>query len=126
MTPRCVTQRAGSAVSRRAHRCNELMSVTLNPWYLPTVPRAAVLLALLFSVGILDVQAGERSAVSVLLTAAPGVSPAARMALMREATGIWARAGIRLTWVSPTTRPPGLSLRVVTVDRTGGAANSED
>lgn len=48
------------------------------------------------------------------------------MALMREATGIWARAGVRLSWVSPTAQPSGLSVRVVTVDRTGAAANSED
>jgi len=90
------------------------------------VPRAVVTLALLVSIGVLGVQAEERSGVSVLLTTAPGVSPAARMALMREATGIWARAGIRLVWVSPASRLAGLSLRVVTVDRTGGGANSED
>jgi hypothetical protein len=116
----------GSAVRCPAHRCNKLTSVTLNLCYLPAVPRAAVTLALLIGLGVLDVQAGERSAVSVLLTTAPIVSPAARIALMREATGIWARAGIRLAWVSPAARPAGLSLRVLTVDRSGGAANSED
>lgn len=89
------------------------------------MPRAVLTLALLIGIGVLDVRAGERSAVSVLLTTAPNVSPATRMALMREATGIWARAGIRLAWVSPTTRPPGLSLRVLTIERTG-PASSED
>ena len=81
--------------------------------------RAAIALALLFGLAALDVQAGDRSAVSVLLTTAPSVTPATRMALMREATGIWARAGIRLKWVAPTAQPEGLSLRVVTIERTG-------
>ena len=89
------------------------------------MPRAALTLALLVGIGVLDVQGGDRPAVSVLLTMAPSVTPAARIALMREATGIWARAGVRLTWVSPTTRPPGLSLRVLTVERTV-ATSSED
>jgi len=86
------------------------------------VPRAALTLALLVGIGVLDVQAGDRSAVSVLLTTAPSVKPATRIALMRETTGIWARAGIRLAWVSPTARPSGLSLRVLTVERTGPAS----
>jgi hypothetical protein len=47
------------------------------------------------------------------------------MALMREATGIWARAGIRLKWVSPSAKPEGLSLRVLTIERTGPAGSDD-
>jgi hypothetical protein len=65
--------------------------------------------------------AEDRSVVHILLTTSPAVKPAARMAMMREATGIWARAGIRLNWVDPTARPQGLSLRVLTVEHTGPA-----
>ena len=86
--------------------------------YRASVSRAALTLALLIGIGALDVQAGDRSAVSVLLTTAPDVTLATRVALMREATAIWARAGVRLTWVSPTLRPSGVSLRVLTVERT--------
>ena len=82
------------------------------------MPRAALTLALLVGIGVLDVRAEERSAVSVILATAPHVSPATRTALIREATGIWARAGVRLTWVAPTTQTRGLSLRVLIVERT--------
>ena len=85
------------------------------------MPRAGLTLALLFGIAVLDIQAHDRSVVSVQLTTAPTVTPAARMALMREATGIWARAGIKLKWVSPTAPPEGLSLRVLTIERTGPA-----
>jgi len=73
----------------------------------------------------LDIQAHDGSVVSVQLTTAPSVTPAARMALMREATGIWSRAGIGLKWVSATLASQGLSLRVVTVEHTGPGASDE-
>jgi len=93
--------------------------------YSPPVPRAAVTLALLLGLATLDVQAHDGSVVTVLLTTAPGVTPAARMALMREATGIWSRAGIRLKWVAATLGSNGLSLRVVTVERTGPGGSDD-
>jgi len=80
--------------------------------------RVLLTLGLLIGIDVLYVQAGDRPAVSVLLTTAPSVTLATRIDMMREATGIWARAGVRLVWVSPTTRPPGLALRVMTVERT--------
>jgi hypothetical protein len=83
------------------------------------------MLALLFGAGVLNLQAGERSAVSVLLTTTSGVSPAVRMALMREATGIWARAGIRLAWASPAARPAGLVLGARIVERTGPVSSDD-
>jgi hypothetical protein len=91
----------------------------------PAVTRVAITLGLLCGLAVLDLQARERPAVSVLLTTGASVTPAARMALMREATGIWARAGIRLKWVSATTRPEGLSLRVVTIEQTGPATSDD-
>ena len=87
--------------------------------------RAAIAFALLFCVAALDAQAGDRSAVSVQLTTAPTVTPAARMALMREATGIWARAGIKLKWDSPAAQPEGLSLQVLTIERTSPAGSDD-
>lgn len=89
------------------------------------MPRAATTVALLFAIAVLDLQARDPSVVSVQLTTAPSVTPAARMALMREATGIWARAEIRLKWVSPGAQPEGLSLRVMTIERTGPAASDD-
>lgn len=89
------------------------------------MPRAATTLALIFAVAVLDLQARDRSVVSVQLTTAPRVTPAARMALMREATGIWARAGIHLKWVSPGAHPEGLSLRVQTIERTGPTGSDD-
>ena len=58
---------------------------------------------------------------SVRLTTAPTVATTARTAMMREATRIWARAGVRLEWLDPMARPAGLSLRVLTLEHTGPA-----
>ena len=58
---------------------------------------------------------------SVRLTTAPTVTATARTAMIREATRIWARAGIRLEWLDTTARPSGLSLRVLTLEHTGPA-----
>ena len=93
--------------------------------YIRPVPRAATTLALLVAVAVLDLQARDRSVVNVQLTTAPSVTPAARMALMREATGIWARAGVQLKWVSPNAQPEGLWLRVMTIERTGPAGSDD-
>jgi hypothetical protein len=91
------------------------------------VTRAPITLALILGISTLAfsslaAQAQHRSVVSVLLTTAPNLSPAAKTALIREASRIWTRAGVRLEWVAPTSRPAGLSLRVLTVEHTGPAA----
>ena len=114
-------------------RCFQVDHIHVTSWppgrnigVLPSTPVKRIA-ALALSVAIIAAaaEAEERQAVSVLLTTAPAISPATRTAMIREATQIWARAGIQLRWASPTVRPSGLSLRVLTVEHTGPAAERD-
>jgi hypothetical protein len=57
--------------------------------------------------------------VNILLTTSPSVSVTARVGMIREITRIWSRAGVRFEWPDPSSDPTGLTLRVMTIERTG-------
>lgn len=57
--------------------------------------------------------------VNILLTTSPSVSVTARAAMIREISRIWGRAGVRFEWPAPDSDPTGLTLRVMTIERTG-------
>jgi hypothetical protein len=63
----------------------------------------------------------------ILLTIAPSLPAAARVALLDEATKIWRSQGVVIDWASPTA-PPRLarSLRVLVIPRRGSVARQND
>lgn len=66
-----------------------------------------------------DRHAGPIAAVDVLLTTAPSLSEAARVAMMHEAAAIWEQQGVTIEWSLPTAVRPTAPdrLRVLVVQK---------